>query len=235
MIKEVAFAVFNGGGLCGAKDLHEICFASAPLIDVFNREAQWMLQPYVYCLFFGFLSVVIFWIIARCNNCRIEPIESKIKRWFSSKAICRILVIGILLAVPFGIIMRAIWFSAGWFAWILFPVIAIAYMCVLLSKKWLSGIMLRALIIISLSCVTAIGMFILFTKLRWLPSSMTDEILLNSGEVWVHPFDSAKNMLVEVPLFIEIGVVCSIIRGVYELVKKGIISCVGFMQAYIGK
>lgn len=175
-------------------------FAAAGFADAYHDHQQWIFPAYSYCLTFGLLFLFGMFIISLICKTKIQETISAISSYFIRHRILAIIVTGVLLAIPLGIIgsvsWEIIWFLSnlpGLALMIAFPICLVnrnfREKCLLsqFGLKWTS--------MMSISAIVASLLFIILTNLNLL--SGTDVTYLARPDRMhpdyynpTHPYDS---------------------------------------------
>lgn len=94
------------------------CNAAAGFADAYHDHQQWIFPAYFYCLLFGLLILFGMFIISLICRTKIQKITGAISCYLIRHRMLAITVIGVLLAIPLGIIVSVSW-EIIWFLSIL--------------------------------------------------------------------------------------------------------------------
>lgn len=195
-----------------------IAFAAAGLSDAHYSHRQWIFPAYLYCFILGFISLVVMAVTSVIWKSKMQSITTKVASRLISHNICAIIVTGILLAIPIGIIGNVLWeclwflsFPAVIIGMIAFPLIIVITP---LRNKWLlSGSVLKWLLMISVSIVMASILFIILTKCNLLHNTETAYLISRERYnyyIKTHPFDSLMEIW-ETPLLLSTEIIIALI------------------------
>lgn len=175
-------------------------FAAAGFADAYHDHQQWIFPAYSYCLTFGLLFLFGMFTISLIRKTKIQETISAISSYLIRHRILAIIVTGVLLAIPLGIIGSVSW-EIIWFLSIL-PGLAlmIAFPICLVNRNFrekclLSQSGLKWTSMMSISAIVASLLFIILTNLNLL--SGTDVTYLARPDRMhpnyynpTHPYDS---------------------------------------------
>lgn len=192
-------------------------FAAAGFADAYHDHKQWIFPAYFYCLIFGLLLLSGLFIISLICKTKTQEITSAISSYLIRHRILAIVVTGVLLAIPLGIIGSVSW-EIIWFLSIL-PALALmlAYPMSLVNRSFrekylLSPCMIKWSSMLSISAIVASLLFIILTN--WNLLSGTDVTYFARPDRLhpdyynpTHPYDSLKEIwgspllfIVEIPI-----------------------------------
>lgn len=192
-------------------------FAAAGFADAYHDHQQWIFPAYFYCLIFGLLLLSGLFIISLICKTKTQEITSAISSYLIRHRILAIVVTGVLLAIPLGIIGSVSW-EIIWFLSIL-PALALmlAYTMSLVNRSFrenylLSPCMIKWSSMLSISAIVASLLFIILTN--WNLLSGTDVTYFARPDRLhpdyynpTHPYDSLKEIwgspllfIVEIPI-----------------------------------
>lgn len=195
------------------------CYAAAGFADAYHDHQQWIFPAYFYCLIFGLLLLSGLFIISLICKTKTQEITSAISSYLIRHRILAIVVTGVLLAIPLGIIGSVSW-EIIWFLSIL-PALALmlAFPMSLVNRTFrekylLSPCMIKWSSMLSISAIVASLLFIILTNWNLLPG--TDVTYLARPNRLhpdyynpTHPYDSLKEIwgspllfIVEIPIAI---------------------------------
>lgn len=180
------------------------CYAAAGFADVYHDRQQWIFPAYFYCLIFGLLLLSGLFIISLIYKTKTQEIISAISSHLIRHRILAIIVTGVLLAIPLGIIGSVSW-EIIWFLSIL-PGLAlmIAFPICLVNRNFrekclLSQLGMKWASMISISAIVASLLFIVLTN--WHLLSGTDITYLACPDRLhpnyynqTHPYDSMEEI-----------------------------------------
>lgn len=175
-------------------------FAAAGFADAYHDHQQWIFPAYSYCLTFGLLFLFGMFTISLIRKTKTQETISAISSYLIRHRILAIIVTGVLLAIPLGIIGSVSW-EIIWFLSIL-PGLAlmIAFPICLVNRNFrekclLSQLGLKWISMVSISAIVASLLFIILTNLNLL--SGTDVTYLARPDRMhpdyynpTHPYDS---------------------------------------------
>ena len=192
-------------------------FGAAGFADAYHDHQQWIFPAYFYCLIFGLLLLSGLFIISLICKTKTQEITSAISSYLIRHRILAIVVTGVLLAIPLGIIGSVSW-EIIWFLSIL-PALALmlAYPMSLVNRSFrekylLSPCMIKWSSMLSISAIVASLLFIILTN--WNLLSGTDITYFARPDRLhpdyynpTHPYDSLKEIwgspllfIVEIPI-----------------------------------
>lgn len=192
-------------------------FAAAGFADAYHDHQQWIFPAYFYCLIFGLLLLSGLFIISLICKTKTQEITSAISSYLIRHRILAIVVTGVLLAIPLGIIGSVSW-EIIWFLSTL-PALALmlAYPMSLVNRSFrekylLSPCMIKWSSMLSISAIVASLLFIILTN--WNLLSGTDITYFARPDRLhpdyynpTHPYDSLKEIwgspllfIVEIPI-----------------------------------
>lgn len=195
------------------------CYAAAGFADAYHDRQQWIFPAYFYCLIFGLLILSGLFILSLICRTKTKEISSTISAYLIRHRILAIIVTGVLLAIPLGIMGSVSW-EIIWFLSIL-PALALmlAFPMSLVNRTFrekylLSPFILKWSFMISISAILASFLFIVLTNRNML--SGTDVTYLARPDRLypefyhpTHPYDSMKEIwsitilfIVEIPISI---------------------------------
>ena len=167
--------------LCAVFLTMGICYGASPMADSFSAYRGWLFIAYAYCTIFGLLIFTAFEIVINCSSLKnaVKPRILQLTEYLRHHNVLAIIFYGILLALPFGIIIDAV-FQALWFLSI-FPVIGLLILFIILlpitylrNRYLLSPKVTELLIVMVISAILASIVFIILTNAGLLP--YTDDI-----------------------------------------------------------
>lgn len=151
-------------------------FAAAGFADAYNDHQHWIFPAYAYCLAFGLVFLLALFIISLVWKSEVRRISEAITSYLRKNSILAIILSGILLAIPIGIIGAVSW-EIIWFLSIFpFMGLMIAYPLILVNKhlreKWLlSQCWIKWSMMVAISSVSASLLFIFLTNCDLLPGA----------------------------------------------------------------
>lgn len=151
-------------------------FAAAGFADAYHDHQQWIFPAYYYCMIFGLILLSGLFIISLICKTKTQKITSAISCYLIIHRIPAIIVTGILLAIPLGIIGSVSW-EIIWFLSIFpFMGLMIAYPLIIVNKhfreKWLlSPFLIKWSMMVVISSVSASLLFIILTNCDLLPGT----------------------------------------------------------------
>lgn len=179
-------------------------FATAAFADAYYNHRNWIFPAYYYCLFFCLLLLFGMFIISLIYETKTQEITGAISYYLIRHRILAIIVTGVLLAIPLGIIGSVSW-EIIWFLSIL-PALALmlAYPMSLVNRSFrekylLSPCMIKWSSMLSISAIVASLLFIILTN--WNLLSGTDITYFARPDRLhpdyynpTHPYDSLKEI-----------------------------------------
>ena len=181
-------------------------FAAAPLADSFYNHRHWIFPAYAYCLVFGLIILFGLFLATIVWKSKTKTLTEMISQYFIKHRVLAIIFTGILLAIPIGIAVAALW-ELIWFLSILpFMGLMIAYPLILgnrhFREKWmLSSLGIKWSLMLAISSISATLVFVILTNCEMLPG--TDITYFDrSNQFFSHPYDSIIEIWEIVPLFI---------------------------------
>ena len=91
-----------------------LCFGRAGIADAFYDFQEWVYPAYLSCLILGVITFIVLTILA-------YRFRVTVKRWFSNKSMYLrehpffgVIIAGLLLSIPIGIILSVLW-QLFWF------------------------------------------------------------------------------------------------------------------------
>lgn len=181
-----------------------LAFAAAGFADAYHDHQQWIFPAYSYCLIFGLLILFAMFIITLICRTKTQETVGAISSYLINHRIIAIIVSGVLLAIPLGIMESVSW-EIIWFLSIL-PGLALmlAFPISLVNKTFrekylLSPSLLKWSFMISVSAIAASLLFIVLTNQNML--SGTDVTYFARPDRLhpdfynpTHPYDSLKEI-----------------------------------------
>ncbi len=213
-------------------------FAAAGFADAYYNHQQWIFPAYLYCLIFGLLILSGMFIISLIYKTKTQEIISAVSSYLIRHRILAIIVTGVLLAIPLGLIGSVSW-EIIWFISI-FPGLAlmIAFPLCLTNRHFrekcmLSPFMIKWTSMLSISAVVASLLFIILTHLHLLPDTDVTYLawpdrLHREFHHPTHPYDSMKEIwsmplvfIAEIPIAIILYYVGLLTRQVQQRISRG--------------
>lgn len=196
------------------------CYAAAGFADAYHERQQWIFPAYFYCLIFGLVILFGMLIISLMCRTKTQEITGAISSYLISHRILAIIVAGVLLAIPLGVIGSVSW-EIIWFLSII-PALALmlAFPMSLVNRTFREKYMLSACMIkwtsmLSISAIIASLLFIVLTNLNLLsgtditylarPNRLHPDFYHPS-----HPYDSLKEIW-SIPLFFIVEIPIAVI------------------------
>lgn len=200
-------------------------FATAAFADAYYNHRNWIFPAYYYCLFFCLLLLFGMFIISLISETKTQEITGAISYYLIRHRILAIIVTGVLLAIPLGIIGSVSW-EIIWFLSIL-PALAlmIAFPLCLVNRRFrekclLSPFGMKWISMFSISTIAASLLFIILTN--WNLLSSTDVTYLARPGLLhpeTHPYDSMKEIW-GMPLFFIAEIPMAIILYWFGLLNR---------------
>lgn len=146
--------------------LPSVAFAAAGFADAYYDHQQWIFPAYAYCLVFGLTILFSLVTVSLIYKAKTRYISEQISSYLIKHRILAIIIIGILLAIPIGIIGSVSW-EIIWFLsvfpfmglMVIFPIILINK-C-FREKYLLSLFWIKWSLFISISSIAASLLFII--------------------------------------------------------------------------
>lgn len=198
-----------------------MAFAAAGFADAYHDHRHWIFPAYAYCLAFGLIVLFGLFILSLIFKAKTQEISETISAFFISHRVLAIIMSGILLAIPLGIIgavsWEIIWFLSipiGMGLMIAFPMLIVNRR---FREKWLlsSSFGIKWSFMISISAIVASVLFIVLTECDLLPG--TDITYFARPDRShrdfyspSHPYDSMKEIWA-MPLFFISEIVIALI------------------------
>lgn len=192
--------------LCAVFLTMGICYGASPMADSFSAYRGWLFIAYVYCTIFGLLIFTAFEIVINCSSLKnaVKPRILQLTEYLRHHNVLAIIFYGILLALPFGIILDGI-FQALWFIGIIPSLVLLFLFPILLSITYLrnrcllSPKMTELLAVLLISAILASIAFIILTNAQLLPY-IDDSYMFRTGNrvhyfgSQTHPYDSLMHI-----------------------------------------
>lgn len=177
-------------------------FAAAGIVDGYNNYRYWIYPAYLYNLKFGVGFLIAFAVLYFVFR---KPIDVKVNRFcrsLRSHPTLAVIVCGILIWLPYGILMRAIEFGTiDLYSYAIIAIVTLVGFMTLTSygrfrnKILISPLFLKVMAAAVLSAVCASVLFIILTKTSALDiDRMVYFTYRNGGLSATHPFDSIKSI-----------------------------------------
>lgn len=175
-------------------------FAASAFADAYHDHQQWISPAYSYCLIFGLLILFAMFIITSICRTKTQETVGAISSYLIHHRIIAIIVTGVLLAIPLGIMVSVSEEIARFLSDLPGFALTLAFPISLVNKTFrekylLSPFLLKWSIMISISAITALFLFIVLTDWNMLPS--TDITCFNHPDPLhpeycniTHPYDS---------------------------------------------
>lgn len=205
-------------------------FAAAGFADRYYDHQHWIIPAYTYCLRFGLMILFVLFIISLIFRTKTQAITGAVSSVLIRHKILAIIVTGVLLAIPLGIIISASWELIWLMA--MFPALAsiVAFPLCLANRCFREKFMLSPCVIkwtfmLSFSAIAASLLFIVLTNNHMLAGTDITHI---SGRVppyeyLTHPYGSMKGIW-EMSLFF-----------IKEIPVAIIFYCFGLLYRYLRK
>ena len=200
-----------------------IVHAAAPFVDQFYIYRHWLFPAYAYCLLFGIIILLGLFITTLIYKDKIRTVTERISNYMKQHPFWAILFTGAILAIPLGIICSVCYEILWFISFHLILGLLIIYPIILSiervrEKLFLSPFFVKWSIMIAISAITASLLFIILTNYHLLPG--TEELYWNYriGH-FSHPYDSIKEIWVNVPIFLAEIVLPLIVYGTGKLFK----------------
>lgn len=177
-----------------------VAFAAAGFADAFHAHRRWIFPAYAYCLVFGITILLGMLFASFIWKSKMRTLTEKISRYLINHREIAIIFMGILQAIPIGIILDV----SYEFMWIMAvgPTmeLMIALPIILLNRqireKWLlSSLWIQVSLMIAISSIAASLVFVVLTNYDMLPG--TDNLYFHRGyrgpeelHYSAHPYDS---------------------------------------------
>ena len=183
-----------------------VTFAAAPFVDQFNDHQHWIFYAYAYCLGFGLAVVLILFILTGIWRTKTRELTNKISSFLAAHRVLAIIVAGILLAIPFGIIAALLWELLWFMSIIPMGAMVIAFPFILVNRRFrekclLTPSAIKWLVMIPISAIVGSLFFIILTDCGLLPQCTTHYLTIvresDSGSYFYypsHPYDSMKEI-----------------------------------------
>lgn len=210
-----------------------LAFAAAGIADRYADHQRWILPAYKYCFVFGLVIFFGLFAVSRVYKTKTREITGRVSAYLIRHRIKAIIVTGILLAIPLGIVIAASWEVI----WVLsiFPAIGAMFALPLLlanrqfrEKCLLSPFAIKYAFMTAITAVAASLLFVFLANNGILPGtditySAHADRLHPTSYIATHPYDSMKEIwglplifIAEIPIAIILcwlGVFSRYIRG----------------------
>lgn len=210
-----------------------IAFAAAGFADAYYDHHQWIYPAYYYCLVFGLIILFSLVTVSLIYKTKTRDITEHISAYLIKHRILAIIITGILLAIPIGI-MGAVSWETIWFFYV-FPGMGlmVIFPIILINKRFrekylLSLFWIKWSLFVSISSISASLLFIILTDCNLLTG--TDITYLARPNRFhhdfyypTHPYDSIKEIWSMPLLFIA------------EIVIALLIFFVGILHRYFSR
>lgn len=190
--------------------LPSIAFAAAGFADAYYDHQQWIFPAYAYCLVFGLIILFCLVSVSLIYKTKTRNISKNISAYLIKHKTLAIIITGILLAIPIGIIGSVSW-EIIWFLSVFpFMGLMVIFPIILINKRfrekyWLSLFWTKWSLFISISAISSSLLFIILTDCNLLTG--TDITYLARPDRFhhgfyspTHPYDSMKEIWL-MPLF----------------------------------
>lgn len=211
--------------------------AASPYADEFSEHNHWIFTAYAYCLIFGALFMLILYICALKRKSRANALIAKVSYWLNEHPQISIIIMGMLWAVPIGIISQITWDVLSFQSIFPFIMMAIAFPLLLADSRFRKSVlllpsMLKLSIFICLSAIMASLSFIILTKCGVLNG--TDSLYFKrdscmSFHILTHPYDSLKHIWAMAPFYFAETVIAvalyylgNLIRYIWKRIAKNL-------------
>lgn len=204
-------------------------FAACGFADAYYDHRQWIFPAYFHCLVFGLIFLSGMYIMSLIYKTKTQEITKTISSYLLRHRMFAIMVTGILLAIPLGLIGSVSW-EIIWFLCI-YPALAtmVAYPLGLVNRrfreKWmLSPFAIKWAFMISISAVSASLIFIILTNCGLLSAADVTYLArpIRSHLEYhnlTHPYDSMKEIW-QMPLILIAEIPLALILYWFGLLNK---------------
>lgn len=183
-------------------------FAAAGAVDVYNNYRHWIYPAYLYNLKFGVGFLIGFAVLYFVFRKQIDERFNRISSYLRSHRTLAVIVCGVLIWVPFGIIAKAsdYWFPEGidW-DWItLYAIVTLSVLAGIMillacgrfrNRVLITPLFLKVMSAVVLAAICASALFIILTKAGVLDIDRMVYYTYRSGGYYaIHPFDSVKSI-----------------------------------------
>lgn len=201
-----------------------IAFAAAGFVDDYYDHRRWILPAYEYCLVFGMVLLLGMFIITLTCKTKTQEITDVVSSYLIRHRILAIIVTGILLGIPLGIMGSVSWEIISFQSIVPLLALIIALPISLVNRnfreKWLlSPFAIKWLFMISVSAVVATLLFIILTNCNVLPDPDIPYHLARFFHVQTHPYDSIEEIWI-MPLAFITEIPIAIILYLFGLLTR---------------
>lgn len=216
-----------------------LAFAAAGIADRYADHQRWILPAYIYFFVFGLVIFFGLFAVSRVYKTKTREITGRVSAYLIRHRIKAIIVTGVLLAVPLGIIAAASW-EVIWFLSV-FPMLVLIFALppLLVNRQFrekclLSPFAIKYVFITAVTAVAASLLFIILANNGILPGTDITYLarpsrLHPASYIATHPYDSMKEIwglplifIAEIPIAIILcwlGVFSRYIRGKIHYIR----------------
>lgn len=194
-----------------------IAFAAAGSVDSYYNHRCWIFPAYAYCLVFGLVILLGMSFASFFWKLKVQKLTEQISQYLIEHRVTAIVLTGILLAIPIGIIGAVLWETMPSSSIFPFMGMMIIFPIILVNKHFREKILLSTFwvkysLMIAISSIAASLIFIILTNCEMLPGTNITYIArlgrTRGGNCFpTHPYDSIKDIwdetlsfIVEIPL-----------------------------------
>lgn len=178
-----------------------LCFGRAGIADAFYDFQEWVFPAYLSCLILGAITFIVLTILAYRFRVAVKCWFSNKSAYFREHPFLGVIIAGLLLSIPVGIILSVLWQLLWFMAIIPFMGVVCSFPFLLAigkfrNKCFLNPGFLKWSSIISLSAVIASLLFIGLIETNLLPLEDSTVLMRIRGglNIATHPFDSLKDI-----------------------------------------